>query len=509
MKLTELCNHLVGAQYRGPCDVDGEITGISCDSRKIEDGNVFVAIPGTRVDGHDFIHEALTKGAAAVVTEKRVCLPEDVPHITVPSSAVAVARLASGSYGEPSNKLSIIGVTGTNGKTTTAYLLHSMLMASSKKAGLLGSVHYQVGDRLIDSTQTTPDPVELHRLLHKMANAGTTHVVMEVSSHALTQRRTYGIEFCGAVFTNLAMDHLDYHSNLTNYRDAKAELFRNLPVGAFAVLNRDDPASLYFSLQTDGRVFWYGLRSGSGVRAKLINLDLDGMCIRLSDGQEEVIASTRLMGSHNLCNILAASTTALALGVSLEEVKEGIESLTLIPGRLERVAVADGYSVFVDYAHTSDALESVLNALRPLVKNRLLLVFGCGGDRDKGKRPLMGSIGEKLSDYFWITSDNPRSERPMSIIKDIEKGILGKDYGVEPDRRRAIEDAVKEARDGDVVLVAGKGHERVQVLSDRAIWFDDREVVREIVKRNGGVCSTAGEETTSREQEARVGVSVA
>ncbi len=507
MKLAELCDYTVGGRYNGHGGLDREITGIACDSRKVVQGNLFVAIPGTCVDGHDFIDEALSRRAAAVVTEREMRLPENVPNIVVPSSAVAVARLASGFYGEPSEKLSIIGITGTNGKTTTAYLLGSMLRASSKNVGIIGTINYQVGDRLIESTHTTPDPVELHRLFREMVDRGVTHVVMEVSSHALVQGRTHGIEFTGAVFTNLTTDHMDYHSNLYNYRDAKAELFRNLPLGAFCILDRDDYTGRYFSRQTDARTVWYSLNNGSGIRAELIDSHLNGMDVKLAAGREYVVVSTGLIGRHNLSNILVASTTAQALGVSLEEVKHGIESLEVVPGRLENVASAGGYSVFVDYAHTPDALESVLSALRPVVKNRLLLVFGCGGDRDRSKRPLMGGIGERLSDYLWITSDNPRTEPTMGIIKDIERGMSGGTYSVELDRRRAIEHAIDEAGEGDVVLVAGKGHERSQVLSDRAIYFDDREVVKEIVARNRGVCST--KKAVSEKEKMHAGVSMA
>lgn len=509
MKLAELFNCLEGAQYRGSRDFGAEVTGITCDSRKVARGNLFIAVPGTRADGHNFIDEALGRGAAAVVTEKTVRLPENVPHAIVPSAAVAVARLASGFYGEPSKKLSITGITGTNGKTTTSYLLCSILRASGKKVGLLGSINYQVGDRLINSTHTTPDAIELHRLFREMAGLGVTHVVMEVSSHALTQRRTYGIEFHGAVFTNLTMDHLDYHLNLSNYREAKAELFKNLPAWSFAVLNRDDQAGMYFRRQTRARIFWFGLGRESFIKAKLMDAHLGGMDVRLSDGQEEAVISTRLIGSHNVRNILAASTAALALGASLADVKRGIESVTLVPGRLERIVAGDGYSIFVDYAHTPDALEAVLTALRPLARNRLLLVFGCGGDRDKGKRPLMGYVGAKFSDYMWVTSDNPRTERPASIAEAIEKGISGKAYKVELDRRRAIENAIHEAREGDVVLVAGKGHEATQVFSDRVIPFDDREVVREILSMRRRVGTASAEGTASRKKGMPAGVSLA
>ena len=507
MKLAELCSYLEGAQYHGPRDFDGEITGITCDSRKVVRGNLFIAVPGTHADGHGFINEAIGRGAAAVVTEKMVHLPENVPHILVPSSAIAVARLASGFYGEPSKKLSIVGITGTNGKTTTSYLLRSILRASGKKVGLIGSISYQVGDKLVGSTHTTPDAIALHRLFREMVDAGATHVVMEVSSHALAQHRTHGIEFRGAVFTNLTMDHLDYHLNLSNYREAKAKLFRDLSAEAFTVLNRDDNASMYFSLQTRARTFWYSLYDKSEVRIRLVDMRLSGMEVRLSSGREEVVVSTKLVGDHNIRNILAASTAALALGVSLADVKDGIELMTLVPGRLERVGAVDGYAVFVDYAHTPDALESVLIALRPLVENRLLLVFGCGGDRDRGKRPMMGRVGERFSDYMWVTSDNPRTENPASIAKDIEKGITGEAYRVELDRRSAIETAIHEAGKGDVVLIAGKGHEATQVFSDKVVSFDDREVVREVLLRRCRVSDTVVDGAASKKEEMPTGSS--
>lgn len=500
VKLSRLFGCLDGARHIRHRDADLEITGITCDSRKVVQGNLFVAIPGRHVDGHIFIHEALSKGAAAIITERDLNLPGHIPLAVVPSSRVALARLASGFYGEPSKGLTIVGITGTNGKTTTAYLLRSILEASGKEVGLLGTVHHQAGDELIDSVQTTPDAVELHRLFRKMRDQGTTHVVMEVSSHALDQERTHGIEFHGAVFTNLTMDHLDYHSNMSSYRNAKARLFRDLSPRAFAVLNRGDYASIYFGLQTRARVFWYGLDQGSGIRARLVNLYLGGMAVGLSTAQEEVVVSTGLLGEHNLCNILAAATAAMAMGIGLKDVKRGIESLPPVPGRLERVATTGGYSVFVDYAHTPDAMESVLGALRTVVKNRLLVVFGCGGDRDRGKRPLMGHIGERYADCLWITSDNPRNEDPMDIIKDIVRGISGGAYRVEPDRRRAIESALSEAKVGDVVLIAGKGHEGMQIFSDRVVAFDDRAVVREILAGNRMGENFMGKEVANRDK---------
>lgn len=481
MKFSELCQGLNGAQIYN--FQDKHIRSISYDSRMVRPGDLFVAIAGTKTDGHHHLQDALNRGAVAVVTEKQTSLPEGISQVVVPSTRIALALLARAFYGEPSKKLTIIGVTGTNGKTTTTFLLRSILQASGKKVGLLGTIYYYLGDRLLPSTHTTPQSLELQAFFHEMLSKGITHVVMEVSSHALTQHRTHGIEFQGAVFTNLTMEHLDYHLSLQDYRDAKSRLFKGLPSEAFAVLNREDSSGEYMASQTRARVLWYGCGSPSELRAEVLREDLYGTEIRLSRGGEEAVIASPLIGRHNLYNILAASTGAAALGLGLREVKRGVESITMIPGRLERLASLDGPQVFVDYAHTPHALESVLGSLRPLVRERLLLVFGCGGDRDRGKRPAMGHIAEKYSDLFWITSDNPRTERPTDIISDIEKGTKGSGHRVQADRHQAIEEALSEARDGDVVLIAGKGHERTQIFAERIVPFDDREVAVGLLPR--------------------------
>lgn len=482
MRLSELCKQIADAQYCYNL-LDREINGISYDSRRVRKGDLFVAIRGTKADGHDFIIDALMQGAAAVVTQRWMTLPGETPQIIVPSSRMALARLSSYLYGKPSDKMEVIGITGTNGKTTTSYLLRSVLEASGKKVGLLGTVCYQTGDRLIPSNHTTPESLELHYMLREMLNSGITHVVMEVSSHALAQKRTCGIDFRAAIFTNLTADHLDYHKDLESYREAKAELFRGLSPGSFAILREEDEASHYFAKVTRAECLWYGFGHASGIKAQVLETTLRGMLLRLSTGEGEVLVSTRLIGRHNLLNILAASTAATAMGLDLETIKKGVESLSLVPGRLERIPSENGHIVFVDYAHSPDALESVLGAIRPLARNRLLLVFGCGGDRDRAKRPIMGGIAERYSDLFWITSDNPRTEDPLKIITEIEKGVQGKGYRVEPNRRQAIEEALSEAKDGDIVLIAGKGHECTQSFADTVVPFDDREVARQILSR--------------------------
>jgi UDP-N-acetylmuramoyl-L-alanyl-D-glutamate--2,6-diaminopimelate ligase len=318
--------------------------------------------------------------------------------------------------------------------------------------------------------------------MREMLDAGISHVVMEVSSHSLVQRRVHGIDFKVAIFTNLTQEHLDYHKDMETYREAKALLFRDLSPEAVAVLNAGDAASHYLAKQTRARVLWYYPKATSGVRGEILNTSLEGTELMLSDGRGELLVRSPLIGMHNFSNLLAAATAAKALGVGLPEIKEGIESLECPPGRLERLP-GRGFQVFIDYAHTPNALEAVLETLRPLVENRLLLVFGCGGDRDRGKRPLMGQVAERYSDLFWLTSDNPRSEPPMQIIKEIEKGISGKSYRIEPDRRLAIEQALSHATRGDVVVIAGKGHEQTQDLGKLVVPFDDRDIVRQVLSK--------------------------
>ncbi|HHT9119856.1 MAG TPA: UDP-N-acetylmuramoyl-L-alanyl-D-glutamate--2,6-diaminopimelate ligase [Candidatus Hypogeohydataceae bacterium YC41] len=528
MKLSRLCSVLERLEGGRVIDFqERDVTGIAYDSRRVKPGYLFVALQGSKADGHTFILEAVEKGAVAVVTEKVVSLARDeVPkqsrfsfgrllrcarndgvflgttsdtrssaekqesdnqeakaeagcltQIVVPSSRKALACLASHFYGEPSKYLTCIGVTGTNGKTTISYLLRSILEAAGNKVGLIGTVTCFTGLRCISSSHTTPESLELHGLFKEMLNYGITHVVMEVSSHALMQNRVHGIDFKVAIFTNLSQEHLDYHKDMESYRDAKVLLFRSLSPEAAAVLNAEDPASQYFAKHTRAQILWYYPKATKGIRGEILSTSLEGTELILTDGQEELLVKSHLIGKHNFYNLLAAATAAKALGVRLSEIKKGIESLEGPPGRLERIPGRE-FHVFIDYAHTPHALEAVLETLGPLVEKRLLLVFGCGGDRDRGKRPLMGQVAEKYADLFWLTSDNPRSEHPIEIIKEIERGITGKSYRIEPDRRLAIEQALSHAAKGDVVLIAGKGHEQTQDLGKLVIPFDDREVVK-------------------------------
>ncbi|MBI5124708.1 MAG: UDP-N-acetylmuramoyl-L-alanyl-D-glutamate--2,6-diaminopimelate ligase [Planctomycetes bacterium] len=515
MKLSRLCSALDGLEggsttgrQKGVRVFDfqeRDIIGIAYDSRKVRPGYLFVAVPGSKADGHTFLREAVERGAVALVTEKAVRLhglglehgkgtgttathqhetdtPGGLTRIVVPSSRKALACLSGRFYGEPSKYLTFIGITGTNGKTTISYLLRSILEASGKKVGLIGTVTCSTGQRCIPSSHTTPESLELHGLFKEMWTSGVTHVVMEVSSHALTQHRVHGIDFKAAIFTNLSQEHLDYHKDMETYREAKAVLFRSLSPEAVAVLNAEDSASQYLAQQTRAQVLWYYPKANKGIRGEIQGTSLEGTEVMLSDGKEELLVRFPLIGKYNFYNLLAASTTAHALGIGLSEIKRGVESLECPPGRLERIP-GPGFHIFIDYAHTPHALEAALETLRPLVENRLLLVFGCGGDRDRGKRPLMGQMAERYADRFWLTSDNPRSEPPMQIIKEIERGINGKSYRVEPDRRLAIEQALSQAVKGDVVLIAGKGHEQTQDLGKLVIPFDDMEVVRQALSK--------------------------
>ncbi len=490
MKLNELCTALKGLEGVKVFDFqDVDITGLAYDSRRVRPGHVFVALQGSKTDGHDYVMEAVKSGAVAIVTEKAVNISmaqggisSGFPQIVVPSSRKALACLASYFYGEPSRRLTYIGVTGTNGKTTICYLIRSILEASGKKVGLIGTVTCVTGRRCIPSSHTTPEALELHGLFREMIDSGVTHVVMEVSSHALVQDRVHGIDFKAAIFTNLSQEHLDYHKDMDAYREAKALLFQSLSPESFAVLNAEDPSSQYLAKRTKAQVLWYYPGASKGIRGEVLGTALDGTEVALRDEEQEVLVRYPLIGSHNFRNLLAAVTTAKALGVELPFIKRGIDSMQCPPGRLDRIE-GKGFSVFVDYAHTPHALESVLETVKPLVENRLLLVFGCGGDRDRGKRPLMGQVAERYCDLFWLTSDNPRSEHPREIIREIERGISGKSYRVEPDRRLAIEQAINEAVEGDVVLIAGKGHEQTQDLGRLVIPFDDKEVVEQALSR--------------------------
>jgi UDP-N-acetylmuramoyl-L-alanyl-D-glutamate--2,6-diaminopimelate ligase len=381
--------------------------------------------------------------------------------------------------------LNVIGVTGTNGKSTTAILLRSILTAAEEKSGMLGTIRYEIGSRSLSAPMTTPPADELQKYLWEMANSGCRSAVMEVSSHALSQERVRGVNFAVGIFTNLTRDHLDYHASFEEYREAKGGLFVNLSPHSIAVLNADDPASAVYAKATRGMVARYGLDHEAEVRAEIDKLDLDGCRFQLQLGEERIPVVSRLIGRHNVYNMLAAATTCWKMGYDLDAIRIGLEAVHTVPGRLEIVDAGQDFNVFVDYAHTDDVLENVLSTLRPLCAGRLLVVFGCGGDRDRGKRSKMGAVADQLADQIVLTSDNPRTEEPLEIIREITSGVTSMNYLIEPDRRAAIRLAVSMARKKDVVLIAGKGHESVQVIGTEARPFDDGRVTREVLSGLG------------------------
>ena len=478
MRLPALLNCLPGMKrWSGP---DHVVTGVVDDSRDARPGVVFVAVPGTRDDGLKYVDDAVRRGAVAVVSTRAIDPGPGVPVVLVRDARRAVAALCNTFYRRPSRDMKIVGISGTNGKTTSCLMVGSILKAGGCRAGYLGTVGYQTGKRSLPARNTTPGPAQLHALLGEMRDEGLDYAVMEVSSHALVQRRTDFVRFAVGVFTNLSEEHLDFHGTMTNYRNAKARLFKQLGPRAFAAINIDDAYGEYYRTHTNAKPVTYGLRYTADVRAEDYSFTMQGSRFRLVAFHGAVVVHVPLLGLHNIYNSLAAATTALLLGFPLEIVRQGLENPPLVPGRLEPVRCGQPFDVVIDYGHTPHALECVLGALRPLVRGSLIVAFGAGGDRDRGKRPHMGAAVHKYADRIWVTSDNPRSESPMAIIEEICAGMpRSNKVRVEPDRRAAIEGAIAEARQGDLVLVAGKGHEREQVFADRTVEFDDREVARE------------------------------
>lgn len=451
------------------------VRGVQHDSRRVVPGDCFAALRGARYDGHDFAAEAVSRGAVAILAERQMPLP--VSQLIVENTRQALGPVAAEVYGHPSKRLHAFGVTGTNGKTTTTYLLYHLF--GPERSGLIGTVEVRIGAKAEAAERTTPEASDLQRLFAEMLEAGIERVFLEVSSHALVLGRVRAVDFAVGIFTNLTEDHLDFHGTMDAYREAKALLFRGLRPEATAVLNADDDVGVAFAADTKARLRTYGCRSGD-VRAEDVHVFPDGLSYRLVAPEGSVDVRVPLTGAFNVYNTLAAATAALAGGLSLATVAERLASFGGVPGRFERIDVGQPFLAVVDYAHTPDGLANVLKAARALTKGRLLVVFGCGGDRDRQKRPLMGSIAAQLADRIYVTSDNPRSEEPDAIIQEILTGIpAGTPVVVEADRRNAIFAAIAEAKAGDVVVVAGKGHEHYQIFRDRVVHFDDREVVRE------------------------------
>jgi UDP-N-acetylmuramoyl-L-alanyl-D-glutamate--2,6-diaminopimelate ligase len=491
MKLGQILEGLPHFELRG--DPALEISGLAYDSRQVKPGDLFVAIRGHHSDGHEFVDRAVEKGAVAVAVETLTGCEAKVATVLVPDSGRALSKVALTFYDNPFKHSTLIGITGTNGKTTTTYLLESIVKAAGGKPGVLGTVNYRYSEKKVPAPVTTPESLDLIRLSREMVDHGVTHLVMEVSSHALDQGRTQDCPFHVAVFTNLSRDHLDYHNTMDEYFAAKSRLFTGLradPSGRrpAAVINLDDPRGKDLVAMTRSRVFTYGLGKECQVSADDVQMDRKGLKFFLRTPAGEAAVRSPLIGDFNVYNILAAAGAGLALNLPLEAVVRGIEALHSIPGRLERVENRKGLTLVVDYSHTPDALLKAMTSLKPYVKNRLITVFGCGGDRDRGKRYDMGRLAGEHSDVAFITSDNPRSEDPLSIVKEIEKGMLdsglrkgggnthpGKGYFLEVDRRQAIRKAVAMAEEADVVLIAGKGHEDYQIIGSERRPFSDQE----------------------------------
>lgn len=481
MKLNELLRNIKNVALTGSDNV--EITGVNIDSRRIATGHLFVAIRGTQVDGHRFITKATEQGAAAVLCEELPeVLSEGVTYVKVPSTEDVVGHVATAFYGNPSEKLKMVGATGTNGKTTIATLLYNMFRKLGYKCGLLSTVCNYIEEEVVPADHTTPDPIELNRLLAQMVDAGCQYVFMECSSHAIAQKRIGGLKFSVGIFTNLTRDHLDYHKTFENYRDAKKAFFDMLPKGSYAIINADDKNGSVMVQNTKATVKTYSTRQMADYRARLIECHFEGMYLEI-DGHE---VGVQFIGKFNVSNLLAVYGTARVLGEKPEDILIALSTLGSVSGRLEPIRSADGFTAIVDYAHTPDALENVLNAIHEVLDGRgkVITVCGAGGNRDKGKRPLMAKEAARQSDRVIITSDNPRFEDPQEIINDMLAGLdrqqMKKVLSI-VDRREAIRTACMMAQKGDVILIAGKGHEDYQEIKGVKHHFDDKEVVREFI----------------------------
>ena len=480
MKLNELLKNVEVLNTLG--DVDVEITGVNIDSRRIEAGHLFVAIPGTVTDGHKFIPKAIELGATAVLCET---LPKEqdpkVTFVQVASTEGCVGEVATQFYGDPSRKLKLVGVTGTNGKTTIATLLYNMFRKFGHKCGLLSTVCNYIEDKAIPADHTTPDPIELNRLLAQMVDAGCEYAFMECSSHAIAQKRIGGLKFAGGLFTNLTRDHLDYHKTFENYRDAKKAFFDGLEKDAFAITNADDKNGMVMVQNCKANIKTYSTRTMADFKAKIIECHFEGMYLDIN-GKE---VGVQFIGKFNVSNLLAVYGAAVMLGKKPEDILLIMSTLKSVNGRLEPIHSPEGYTAIVDYAHTPDALENVLNAIHEVLngKGKVITVCGAGGNRDKGKRPIMAQEAVKQSDKVIITSDNPRFEEPQDIINDMLAGLdqkqMKKVLSI-VDRREAIRTACMLAEKGDVILIAGKGHEDYQEIKGVKHHFDDKEVVKEI-----------------------------
>ncbi|WP_079508344.1 UDP-N-acetylmuramoyl-L-alanyl-D-glutamate--2,6-diaminopimelate ligase [Mesobacillus jeotgali] len=484
MKLHELIGYLHPfVDYKGE---NPDITSIENDNRRVTPGSLFICIKGYTVDGHDFAGSAVKNGAAAVLAEREI--PVNVPVIVVKDTMRAMAVLADAFYGQPSQKLHMVGITGTNGKTTTSHIIEKIFKDAGQKTGLIGTMYTKIGEQTFEVKNTTPESLTLQKTFKKMVDDKVDTAVMEVSSHALVYGRVHGTDYNVAVFTNLTQDHLDYHKTMEEYKKAKGLLFSQLGNAfnhekpKFAVLNADDPASEEFALLTSAHLLTYGIDNHADLQATNISMTASGTSFDLVSPFGVTRVNIQLIGKFSIYNVLASIGAALVSGVSLETIIESVESVKGVSGRFEVVDAGQDFSVIVDYAHTPDSLENVLKTVQQFAQKRIFCVVGCGGDRDRTKRPLMAKIACEYSTDAIFTSDNPRSEDPAEIIRDMEAGVKGEFYISIIDRKEAIQHAVKNAVSGDVILIAGKGHETYQQIGDRTFDFDDRIVAREAIE---------------------------
>ena len=476
--LEELALLIQGAKIIGDNKI--QITSIEHDSRKITAGSLFVCMEGAHFDGHKFISQAKNSGAVAILTTHEDIQVENISALIVPNMLNALAVIVPYFYDYPSKKMRVIGITGTNGKTTTTYLIREILKNSGYKVGLIGTIQMMIGDEIFPMHNTTPNVIDLQNIFVDMLNKNVDYVVMEVSSHALAENRIAGIEFDCAIFTNLTQDHLDYHKTMENYKLTKAKLFEIVSrIGSkqnkSAVINLDDDASSEMLNHTSCKKITYSVDKNSDLQAENISIRANGMNFDVGD----MNFNLHITGKFNIYNTLAAIGASMAENICPDIIKYSLENFKSVPGRFERVFTDTDFTIIVDYAHTPDGVKNVLQTARQITKNKIITVFGCGGDRDKTKRPIMGKIAAELSDIVIVTSDNPRTENPENILRDIEVGITNKTYEKIIDRRTAIFRAVELATTGDVILILGKGHENYQILADKTIHFDDREIALE------------------------------
>ena len=484
-----------GLAFQGEVKLDMPITGVNYDSRKVEPGNIFVCISGFKVDGHQYIADAISKGAVGIVAEKEIIVPEGIEVINVENTRKALPIIAKNFYKNPASKFNLIGVTGTNGKTTTTFLIEAILREYGQKVGLIGTIENRIGDQSFPTTHTTPESLDLQRLFSVMAAEVVTYGVMEVSSHALDLGRVDGVEYDVAVFTNLTQDHLDYHPNMDEYLQAKAILFNRLGEtnikgrAKYCVINGDDPYGKLVAAKTKAPIITYGIKPTNDIFASQVEIKATGVSFVVNYNEIAFTLELKLTGLFSVYNALAACTVGLQEKIEPEIIKRALEQLTGVAGRFESVIAGQDFAVIVDYAHTPDSLENILLTAKEFAKRNIITVFGCGGDRDRTKRPLMGEKVAQYSNYCIITADNPRTEDPKQIIADIIPGVskhMKQDrYTVIENREAAIHQAINMATTDDIVIIAGKGHETYQIIGDTVFPFDDRIVAREALEKRG------------------------